>query len=431
MDTTPNLGLRLLVQSQSQKEVTVNEALCRLDAMQAGVLSRSLATPPGSPTDGMSYIVGAAATGIWGGKDGQIAYYAAGWYFIPPKEGMHLWVHDESANYRYDGSQWQNTALSLGRRNALINGAFTIWQRGTSFASPAAAYTADRWLVETGTGGVSIVSRQAFTPGQTDVAGEPAYFLRHAQGTAASTTPAISQKIESVRSFAGRAVTLSFYVRAAAAFTLAPSIIQNFGTGGSPSSAVSQALATQGITTIWSKRSLTFTVPSIAGKTLGTNGDDCLQLRFALPASATFTCELACVQLELGGNATPFEGRMPAEELAACQRYFEKSFAAATAPVQSSTNAGAFYFAQTTAAGSSNISGTIRFAVPKRVTPSVSAFASAGTSAQVYNHTRSTSATATNIVQASETGVVFSCTNPAASLIGDQCSIQFTADAEL
>ncbi len=107
MTTTPNLGITLVVQSQQQKEVTINAALNRVDVLLNGnVLDKDLATPPVSPADGDSYIVAASPTGVWAGKANHIAYYNSGWEFIVPNEGVFLWVADENKHYIYDGSAW-------------------------------------------------------------------------------------------------------------------------------------------------------------------------------------------------------------------------------------------------------------------------------------------------------------------------------------
>ena len=89
MADTPNLVLPYLAANQSQKHVTVNEALRRLDALvQVTVQSAALATPPGSPTEGQRWILPAAPTGAWAGHAAQIAAWQDGaWVFYAPLEG--------------------------------------------------------------------------------------------------------------------------------------------------------------------------------------------------------------------------------------------------------------------------------------------------------------------------------------------------------
>ena len=107
MATSPNLGITLLVQSQQQKEVAINEAINRMDALlNTGVLDKDSATPPTSPVDGDAYIVAASPTGAWAGMANQVAYYNGGWEFIVPNEGLMLWVMDENKHYLYDGIAW-------------------------------------------------------------------------------------------------------------------------------------------------------------------------------------------------------------------------------------------------------------------------------------------------------------------------------------
>lgn len=114
MATTDHLGITLVEQSQSQKEVTVNTALVMLDAMlNAGIIDKDLAAPPGSPANGALYIVASGATGAWAGKDNQIAWYNLTWKFIVPAEGLTFWVRDEDKLYSWNGTAWVSTLEAL------------------------------------------------------------------------------------------------------------------------------------------------------------------------------------------------------------------------------------------------------------------------------------------------------------------------------
>jgi hypothetical protein len=84
-------------------------------------------------------------------------------------------------------------------------------------------------------------------------------------------------------------------------------------------------------------------VPSISGKTLGTDnnlsicniwfdaGSD-FNARTDSLGQQSGTFEIAQVQLEPGPVATPFEQRPIGTELALCQRYYEKSYEIGTSP---------------------------------------------------------------------------------------------------
>lgn len=127
MATTNHLGITLVEQSQAQKEVTVNQAITRLDAiLNTGAKSRTTNTPPGSPATGDLYIVGGTPTGAWSGQAGKLAYYDQAWQFITPNEGISLWVNDEDLIYSYNSSAWvastfgeTNTASNLGSGNGV------------------------------------------------------------------------------------------------------------------------------------------------------------------------------------------------------------------------------------------------------------------------------------------------------------------------
>jgi hypothetical protein len=107
MATTPHIGITLVEQSQAQKEVTVNQALTRIDAVLGnGAKSRILATPPTTPTSGDLYIIAASPTGAWAGQAGKLAFYDTIWRFITPVEGMTVWVNNEDVLVTFDGTNW-------------------------------------------------------------------------------------------------------------------------------------------------------------------------------------------------------------------------------------------------------------------------------------------------------------------------------------
>lgn len=95
-DATPRFALPLLYAGQAQKEVFVNEALLRADALiHATVLGRN-ATPPAAPSAGDAWLVAAGATGAWAGKTDCLALFqGGGWTFVTPRDGLR--IHDAGA----------------------------------------------------------------------------------------------------------------------------------------------------------------------------------------------------------------------------------------------------------------------------------------------------------------------------------------------
>ena len=123
MTDTPNLVLPYIAGSQAQKHVTHNEAIRLLDGMvQLSVLSRSIATPPGSPTDGLRYIVAAGATGAWAGWDLNVAFWVDGaWMRLIPRVGWIAYSVADTGFYSWNGSAW--IVLSAGGGSSVFNDA--------------------------------------------------------------------------------------------------------------------------------------------------------------------------------------------------------------------------------------------------------------------------------------------------------------------
>jgi len=211
----------------------------------------------------------------------------------------------------------------IGRKNAIINGNFDIWQRGTSVTGQTSdQYLADRWYF-VDSGATYSYQQGSFTVGQTDVPNNPKYFA-NLTITGADDSARLEQRIEDVYTFAGETVTLSFYAKytSNAPTDFDVQIFQYFGSGGS-TSVLTTAATGQTLTTSWQKFTYTISVPSISGKTVGSGSY--LTIRPVINTNnETFDYQLAQVQLEKGSVATDFEMQQPGDILLQCRRYFHK-----------------------------------------------------------------------------------------------------------
>jgi hypothetical protein len=268
----------------------------------------------------------------------------------------------------------------LGRRNYLINGNFDKWSYAASQTS-AGYGSDDRW---------SNFSNGSTKTHSQVVCGDIERTLFNAMYYSRTVVSSVSgagnlvhkaQAIENVNLLAGKTVTLSFWAKADANKNIAVEFWQRFGTGGSPSSSIpgigSQLVA---LTTTWQKKTITVTIPSIVGKTLGTDGVQTTStgITFWFDAGSNFTqaanlgqqsgtFDIAQVKLEDGSVATngwhPYDGEFGGE-VQACARYYEKG-------------SGSYY------ANSTNTWGIYdKFTIIKRVVPSLTI--SSGTTQNVY-----------------------------------------------
>ncbi len=243
-----------------------------------------------------------------------------------------------------------DNGVLAGYRNKLINGDFDIWQRATSKTETtlvSSAYIAvDRWRFAASlTSGSVTVSRQTHTIGQTDVPGNPKYFWQVAGSSAATGTDgymSLSQPIESVYTLAGKKVTITGYVRSPnGARGIGLHVDQYFGSGGTPSPSTPINVPQFTVGTTWTKIQAVVDIPSIIGKTLGSNPTDFLRLYVLIvskgvdasyygmaPAIGDLNSDI--IQLShfsmVEGDATaeddPFSPRHIQQELALCHRYY-------------------------------------------------------------------------------------------------------------
>jgi hypothetical protein len=278
----------------------------------------------------------------------------------------------------------------LGRRNYLINGNFDKWDYGTS--QTTGGYGSDNRWQNSNTGSTKTHSQVAC--GDTERALFNAmYFSRTVVSSVAGAGNMVYkyQFIENVNLLAGKTVTLSFWAKADANKNIAISFDQNFGTGGSPSASVlgiSPQLVS--LTTTWQKKTVTVTLPSIAGKTLGTDGVQTTNVAvvFWFDAGSNFatrsanlgqqsgTFDIAQVKLEDGSVATngwhPYDGEFGGE-VQACARYYE---------------IGNIVYAPGNANSGMGIWISTTYASPKRIVPTInipSVYYSNGVGSPVYN----------------------------------------------
>jgi len=248
-------------------------------------------------------------------------------------------------------------------KNKIINGAMTIAQRGTSFPAVAGnTYTVDRWKALAGNTSTAVVtaSLQSDAPSTNEFQNSIRLTVTTADTSiAAGDVWGISQEVEgfNVRDLIGKTFTLSFWVRSSKTGAHCVS----FRNGVADRSYVAEYSILSANT--WEFKTITVSGGLItAGTWNWTNGTG-LSAGFCMASGVTFQTapnawqtgnflatsnQVNCldtignifaitgVQLEVGPVATNFEHRPIGQELALCQRYFERTIATA---YQSSTAA--------------------------------------------------------------------------------------------
>jgi hypothetical protein len=126
-DETPRLKLPELVDGQEMDAMTINDALIGLDALTDICLKGQFVnTPPSSPADGDTYLLGAAPTGAWNGRAYKIAYCLdGGWRFYTPFNGLRAFVAATSATLVYLNGNWLDAAALLNAAEASVASAST------------------------------------------------------------------------------------------------------------------------------------------------------------------------------------------------------------------------------------------------------------------------------------------------------------------
>lgn len=229
--------------------------------------------------------------------------------------------------------------FSTGYRNKIINGDFDVWQRGSS-QTTAGYKSDDRWInYHLGATGSFSHTIGTFSPGQTVVPGNPQYYssttVTHA--VAAGNGHVKEQRIENLFQFSGRWVTITFYAKADSNKNIAVELSQNYGTGGSPSATVSMPIGLFALTTSWQKITIYTQIPSMSGKTFGTNNEHNLGVLVWFDAGSNFNTRASGIGQQSGvfdiahfslvfddatSETDPFSPRHPQQEFALCQRYY-------------------------------------------------------------------------------------------------------------
>lgn len=126
--STPNRHIPYVPENTLDPAAGLNLALNFIDALlQTAVISMDLTVPPATGADGDLYVVGAGATGVWGGQDRNLARFVDEgnfWQFFVAGEEVFFVVNREDGNlYKFvEGSPTGSWALAAGLGDAPNDG---------------------------------------------------------------------------------------------------------------------------------------------------------------------------------------------------------------------------------------------------------------------------------------------------------------------
>jgi hypothetical protein len=226
-------------------------------------------------------------------------------------------------NFPTTGTLATTSQLLGGFKNKIINGDFSVWQRGTDFANlQIGAFCADRWLLFTSS---NAFARTLGVSYHFDPA-IPFPHQRYAKLSYTNVTGPFADyfttRIEKAQTLSGKTVTLSCY-----ASTDVPSnaqldcvVCQKFGVGGSADVVVVDG-AELSLTNVPTRLSWTFTVPLCSGKTFGPG--HFLEVNLRPFVSGNCVIYITGVQLEEGSVATEFEALPHRLTYDLCRQYYQ------------------------------------------------------------------------------------------------------------
>ena len=251
------------------------------------------------------------------GTQGDVLYYGSGG--APARlgagtNGYFLKTQGGSAN-----PVWAEvtTTDTLSNRNVIINSAFEIAQRVTS--STSQEYVLDRWYQQL-SGASSTLSQETFSAGD-EIEGSGKYARMNV--TTGADWSSLRYRVENVRRLVPGSWTLSFWAKG----TTPPGGLkfwanQDFGSSGSADVDIAETSLTA-LDSTWTRQSLTFTVPSLSGKTINDN-DSFFNFHIGQGSdnnSTAWDLLITNVQLEEGTSATTYEKKSISQEMQDCQRY--------------------------------------------------------------------------------------------------------------
>jgi len=341
-------------------------------------------------------------------------------------------------------------------KNAIINGNFDFWQRGTSFTT-ATSHTADRWICNEGLAtGTANVTRSTDVP---TVASTYSFLLT--TGTTQASPAAgeiytVQHKLEggNFLRLAGKIFTVSFYVKTSIAGTYAfalrnsgvdRSYVTTYTTAttgweyktivipASPAGGTWNYTNGVGLIIDWVIGAGSSFVTASPGSWISANAVNVAGTTF-LPATAASTFQLAQVMINEGGTAGSFStaGGNLANELVLCQRYYEKSYSLDVAPGTADFTGGVGAGTPSVTGGGDRVNGP-RFAVQKRATPTVVNYNpnSAAAPNSMYEVNTGAAKSTTGYVGTGSTGVAQVGATGNSLILNNTYIYQFTADAEL